>query len=81
MATLTITTQTATGSDYLHNLARAARALLAAVTAVPHRVAAPAQTESRQVSILRLYRIAAQYDCVAPSLAQELRAIAARSDD
>lgn len=88
MSTLVITpTNTATtDTGYLHNVGRAVRALLAALISVPHKAApapAPAKvrTADNEVSIYRLYRMAAQYDSVMPNLAQELRAIAARNGD
>lgn len=86
MSTLTINhAATIADAGYLHNVGRAARALLAALLTVPHKAAAPVKaqvrTEKKEVSIYRLYRMAAQYDSVMPSLAQELRAIAARAAD
>lgn len=85
MSTLVITPTTTASADagYLHNVGRAARALLAALISVPHKAApkqAKVRTADKDVSIYRLYSMAAQYDSVMPNLAQELRAIAARAE-
>lgn len=88
MSTLVITpaNTASAGAGYLHNVGRAARALLAALISVP-QTPAPAtakekvRTADQDVSIYRLYRMAAQYDSVMPNLAQELRVIAARNGD
>lgn len=90
MATLTvhIPAHAGSGSDYLHNIAEAARALFAAIRAVP--LSAPAAAEelpvAREVagddmSLFRLYSLASPYDSVMPNLAQELRMIAGRDAD
>lgn len=60
-------------TNYLANVAAAARDLLAAIFAVK-----TAKT-SGETSIGDLYRMAASYDSVMPNLAQELRAIALRA--
>lgn len=91
MSTLTITsaTQATTAAGYLENVGRAARALLAAIVAVPHASKAadvtPAAAEvrsaaRREASLYRLYTLAGQYDSVMPNLAQELRIIAGRDN-
>lgn len=70
--------------SYGQNVGRAARALLAALLAIPSRsnaaVAEKTMSErERRESVFGLYRLASTYDSVMPNLAQELRAIANRN--
>lgn len=77
MSTMTINSPAhVAGSSYLENVAGAARALLAAIFAVRPQAAAE---KTDEVSVARLYRLAASYDSVMPNLAQELRVIAMRA--
>ncbi|GIZ50029.1 hypothetical protein [Noviherbaspirillum aridicola] len=78
MSTMTIASPAhVAGSSYLENVGVAARNLLAAIFAV--RPQAPVAEKTDEVSIAKLYRMAASYDSVMPNLAQELRTIALRA--
>lgn len=91
MATLTINTsaQSSTGTTYVQNVARAARALFNALM-TPHpgataaaRPAAAVRTKAAardEMSLYRLYCLASPYDSIMPNLAQELNAMACRDD-
>jgi len=92
MATLTvqIPAHAGNGADYLHNIGSAARALFAAILAVPRREpvaneeidALPvAKADREELSLYRLYCLASPYDSVMPNLAQELRVMANRDQD
>jgi hypothetical protein len=92
MATLTITSPPqVNGTSYAQNVGRAARALLDAILSFrsdTQEVAAPivrsAKEERAQahdnVSLFRLYTLAAPYDSVMPNLKQELDLIAGRGE-
>jgi hypothetical protein len=88
MATLTIntTTQAPVGLTYVQNIARAARALLAALLTPPAARPIPAVRATKKVAarddmaLYRLYCLSSPYDSVMPSLAQELNAMACRDD-
>lgn len=90
MSTLTINAATpaASGTDYLRNVGRAARALCVAILAVP-RTKAPAESAAadayvapgHDLSLYRLYCLASPYDSVMPNLRQELNMIACRDAD
>lgn len=90
MSTMTITSpaDVSNGAGYMHNVGRAARALLVALLAVPHATtaAAPVKEEVRKaardnVSLYHLYSLASPYDSVMPNVAQELRVMANRDAD
>jgi len=84
MATLTIATpaHAGTGAGYVQNVARATRALLAALFAVKPEQArnVKARKASEDISVYRLYRMAGSSDSVMPNLAQELAVIAGRDE-
>lgn len=93
MSTLTIdhSNQTNGLQAYATNVGEAGRSLLAALLAVKPAGSAPAANNSsavvakpatahRKVSLVRLYRLAAQSDSVTPALADELRQIAADAE-
>jgi hypothetical protein len=80
---------TQSGASYGRNLAEAARAFVAALLAIqpakPQSVEAEsvdaqfqAPSRARAISLRKLYQLAASHDTVNPSLAAELRSIAAR---
>jgi hypothetical protein len=83
--TLTFSTSQHANMGYARNVGAALRALVAALFAVP--VSAPAvsstahvakaQSTSKKLSLLRLYRMA-DFDSVSPALVKELQQIASR---
>lgn len=69
------------GLSYTQNVGRAARALLAALLAVPVRKDGASVTVRRhEYEFADAEQIAARYESVMPNLAQELRVMAARRD-
>ncbi|WP_292932466.1 hypothetical protein [Noviherbaspirillum sp.] len=74
------------GVTYAQNVGRAARALLAALLAVPARkqtAADEAAASARHINgedtaLFRLYRLASPYDAIMPNLQQELMVMAGR---
>jgi hypothetical protein len=75
---------TSSAGSYADNLGRAARGFLQALLAVQPSVVpagrrkAAVLTRGRTADIRKLYRLAADFDTVSPSLAAELRHIAGR---
>ncbi|MGV3654945.1 MAG: hypothetical protein ACO1N5_12080 [Noviherbaspirillum sp.] len=68
---------------YVANVAQAARSLVAALTSYSRKPSANRTTAAqrrRAKSIFQLYQMAGQFDSISPSMASELRHIAARQD-
>ncbi len=69
------------GLSYAQNVGRAARALLAALLAIPlRRDSASAAVRRHESEFADAELIAARYESIMPNLAQELRVMAARRD-
>ena len=66
---------------YLANVAQAVRSLFVALASYsPAYKTASAADRRRAKSIFQLYQMAGQFDSISPSMASELRHIAARQD-
>jgi hypothetical protein len=82
-ATLAVSTTQQASAGYAQNVGTAARALVAALFAVPAstasdtHVVAKARPARKDLSLARLYRMA-NFDSVSPELVKELQHIAAR---
>lgn len=71
-------TDTTSAGSYAENLGRAARDFLRALLAVRPAAAVATPARATTADIRKLYRLAAGFDSVSPSLAAELRHIAGR---
>lgn len=87
MSTLTISPSATAeaGHSYARNVGRAARALLAALLALPQSAPARSReavrgTTGDDLDLYRLYRMTGSSDSLMPNLAQELRTMAARHE-